>query len=89
VDKPPLGAVPEWLWKEARMADLRQAMKRLMESLPIVSMMDKQPRQYGALAFVEHIVACYNDETLMRWVKEYSKLLKETEVMQLEKKLNI
>lgn len=31
VEKPPLGIIPEWLWKEQRIADLKAAIDRYME----------------------------------------------------------
>lgn len=73
VEKPPLGIMPEWLWKEKRIAELRQAMKRRVD-------VDNHEARTG-LRFIEYIVSCFNDETLMIWIKEYSKLLSEMGTM--------
>ena len=83
VVKPPLGIVPEWLWKEARMIELRLAMKRRVEGSTY------KVRSIDVTSLVGFIARAYVDETLMTWVKEYSKLQGEIEVIEIEKKLNI
>lgn len=69
VKEPPLGLMPEWLWKEARIAELKQAIKRKVN--------DKQ----AGTVYFDYIIECLCDETLMTWVKEYSKLQKEVDLM--------
>lgn len=76
--KPPLGIIPEWIWKEARIAELRQAMKRRIGD-------DKHQAMSSGLSFVEYIISCFNDKTLMEWIKEYSKLREEMEVINFKK----